>query len=461
MHFPRVHREGDMTRGPLLPQILLFALPLILSNILQLLFNAADVIVVGRFAADGVAAQAAVGSTGALINMIINLFLGLSIGANVVVARAFGAGDYKSVSDAVHTAILSSLVSGVILAVFGFFMSETFLIWMDTTPETLELATLYMQIYFIGMPVNMLYNFGAAILRAVGDTRRPLIYLTLAGIINVFLNLFFVIVFHMDVAGVALATITSQAVSAVLVLICLCRTEGAIQVNLKRLHINRKQIVEIVRIGIPAGIQGVFFSLSNVMIQSTVNKFGYIDVAGNTVSSNIEGFIYNAMNAIYQAAITFTSQNVGARMYARVRRVCVTCVLTVTAVGLLLGGVALLFQDFFLNIYNSDPNVIAAGERRLWIIATTYFTCGIMDVLCGSLRGLGSTVLPMIVSLAGACAFRILWIWFVMPLSWDLKTLYISYPISWVLTAGVHAICYAVMLKKFPVSAGADALKSA
>ncbi len=457
MHLHRVHREMDMTRGPLLPQILVFALPLILSNILQLLFNAADVIVVGRFAKDAVAAQAAVGSTSALINMIINLFLGLSVGANVVVARAFGAGDYKSVSDAVHTAVLSSLISGVILAVFGFFMSETFLIWMDTTPETLPLATLYMKIYFIGMPVNMLYNFGAAVLRAIGDTRRPLIYLTLAGIVNVILNLFFVIVFHMDVEGVALATITSQAISAILVLICLCRSEGAIRVELKRLHINRRQIVEIVRIGLPAGVQGVFFSLSNVMIQSTVNSFGTVMVAGNTVASNIEGFIYTSMNAVYQASITFTGQNAGARMYARVRRVCVTCVLTVTAVGLLLGGIALLFRGFFLGIYNSHPEVIAAGERRLWIIATTYFTCGIMDVLCGALRGLGSTVLPMIVSLMGACAFRILWIWIVMPMSWSLQTLYISYPISWVLTAAVHAICYVIRLKKFPVNAGADA----
>ena len=461
MHFHRAHREMDMTRGPLLPQILLFSLPLMLSSILQLLFNAADVIVVGQFAEDGVAAQAAVGSTSALINMIVNLFLGLSIGANVVIARAFGANDYKGMSDAVHTAILASLISGVVLAVFGFFMSETFLIWMDTTEEALPLATLYMKIYFIGMPVNMLYNFGAAVLRAIGDTRRPLIYLTLAGIINVVLNLFFVIVFHMDVAGVALATITSQAVSAILVLICLCRSEGAIRVNLKRLHINRKQIVEIARIGLPAGIQGVFFSLSNVMIQSTVNSFGTIKVAGNTVSANIEGFIYNAMNAVYQAAITFTSQNVGARMYARVRRVCLTCLMTVTAVGVLLGGVALLFKDFFMGIYNNNPEVIAAGETRLWIIATTYFTCGIMDVLCGALRGLGSTVLPMIVSLAGACAFRILWIWFVMPLDWSLDTLYISYPISWVLTASVHAICYVIRLRKFPVSAGNDALKSA
>ena len=300
----RLHRgnyEMDMTAGAILPKLLLFSLPLILSSILQLLFNAADVIVVGRF--EGENALAAVGSTGALINLIVNIFMGLSVGANVVIARYYGAGQYKDTSEAVHTSVTVSVIGGAILAVFGFIMAHTLLVWMGSPAEVLPLATLYVKIYFLGMPFNALYNFGSSVLRAVGDTQRPLIYLTLAGIANVILNLLFVAVFHMGVAGVALATIVSQAISAILVLLCLLRTEGAIHVDLRKLRIHAEKLLEIARIGLPAGLQGAFFSLSNVLIQSTVNSFGNIVMAGNSVSANIEGFIYVAMNALHQAAI--------------------------------------------------------------------------------------------------------------------------------------------------------------
>ena len=454
----RLHRgnyEMDMTAGAILPKLLLFSLPLILSSILQLLFNAADVIVVGRF--EGENALAAVGSTGALINLIVNIFMGLSVGANVVIARYYGAGQYKDTSEAVHTSVTVSVIGGAILAVFGFIMAHTLLVWMGSPAEVLPLATLYVKIYFLGMPFNALYNFGSSVLRAVGDTQRPLIYLTLAGIANVILNLLFVAVFHMGVAGVALATIASQAISAILVLLCLLRTEGAIHVDLRKLRIRAEKLLEIARIGLPAGLQGAFFSLSNVLIQSTVNSFGNIVMAGNSVSANIEGFIYVAMNALHQAAITFTSQNFGARKYLRIRRICLLSVLTVTVIGILLGAIALVFQTPLLSIYSPEPEVIAAGIIRMNIIASTYFLCGIMDVLCGVLRGLGSTIAPMIISVLGACTLRIFWIYCILPFDRTLQMLYISYPVSWAITAAVHGACLVYLLRRYPVSAGADA----
>ncbi len=455
MHIRRVSHEMDMTEGPILSKLLMFALPLMLSSILQLLFNAADVIVVGRFEGDN--ALAAVGSTGALINLIVNLFLGLSIGANVVIARYCGAGDVKTASEAVHTSIAVSLVCGVILAIFGFFMAGTLLNLMGSPEDVLPLATTYMKIYFLGMPFNMLYNFGAAVLRSVGDTRRPLIYLFISGVINVILNLIFVIVVGLGVAGVALATISSQAISSILVLICLIRSSGVIHLDRRRLKIHAKVLSEIARIGLPAGLQGVFFSLSNVLIQSTVNSFGSTVVAGNSAASSIEGFIYVSMNSMHQAAVTFTSQNMGARKSLRIRWICLFSVLAVTAIGAALGVVALTFDDVLLGIYSDGADVVAAGKSRLWIIASTYYLCGIMDVLCGMLRGMGKTFVPMSVSILGACACRIAWILLIMPGHHTLQMLYISYPISWIITAAVHGICLMLEFRKYPVSAGVDA----
>lgn len=455
MHLRRGSYEMDMTSGSILPKLLLFALPLMLSSILQLLFNAADVIVVGRF--EGENALAAVGSTGALINLIVNVFLGLSVGTNVVVARYIGARDYKGASEAVHTAVAISLAGGVVLALFGFAMARQFLVWMGSPEEVLPLATLYTKIFFLGMPFNMLYNFGASILRAVGDTRRPLVYLAIAGVINVLLNLAFVIIFGMGVAGVALATISSQAISAILVLLCLIRSDGAIHVDMRKLRINLHQVLDLAKIGVPAGLQGAFFSLSNVLIQSTINSFGNVVMAGNTVSANIEGFIYASMNSMYQAAITFTSQNMGARKYGRVRKVCVQSIFAVTVIGMILGGIALLGQDFLMGIYSDESEVIAAGRLRMGIIASTYFICGVMDVLSGALRGAGSTILPMVVSLLGACAFRIFWIYCILPFNRTLGMLYLSYPVSWIITAAVHLMCYLYVLRRYPVSAGTDA----
>lgn len=436
----------DMCNGPLLGKILMFALPLMASSILQLFFNAADMVVVGRYA--GSFALAAVGATGALCNLLVNLFIGLSVGVNVMVARYFGAGKENAVSETAHTAILTSLLAGVVLAFLGFFLSRPLLTLMGTPEDVIDHSTLYMKIYFAGMPANMLYNFGASILRAVGDTKRPLYFLTIAGVLNVGLNLFFVIGLHMDVDGVALATVLSQCVSAVLILLCLMRSEGCFQIHLKKLHIHWNRLAPVIRIGLPAGLQGCVFSISNVLIQSSVNSFGSIAMAGNTAAGNIEGFVYVAMNAFYQSALSFTSQNLGAGKFDRIKRIFVLCVGCVTVIGLVLGIGAWALGTSLVGIYTEDPEVIAYGVRRMLICCVPYFLCGIMDTMVGMVRGLGASIMPMIVSLTGACAFRVIWIYTIFQWNRSLTTLYISYPISWALTASAHAVCFFWLYKK-------------
>lgn len=438
--------EIDMVHGPLLGKMLIFAVPLMISGVLQLLFNAADIIVVGRFS--GSQALAAVGSTGALINLLVNVFMGLSIGANVLTARYVGAKDDKELSDTVHTAILLSLVSGVILVFLGLFLAEPLLTLMGTPEDVLAQATLYMRIYFCGMPATMLYNFGSAILRAVGDTKRPLYFLLISGCINVVLNLFFVIVVGIDVAGVAIATVISQCVSAVLVLLCLMHTDSAYRVSLKKLKIHRAKLLQIARVGLPAGIQGAIFSVSNVLIQSSVNSFGSTVVAGNSTSSNLEGFIYTSMNAVYQTSLSFTSQNLGAGRRSRLTPILFRCLGVVVSVGVGLGILFYLFRYQLLGIYTPDQEVIQYAIVRLELICATYFLCGIMDTCCGSIRGLGYSVLPTVVSLTGACGLRILWIFTVFAWDHSLFTLYLSYPVTWGVTAAAHLICFFVIMKK-------------
>ena len=384
------------------------------------------------------------GSTGALINLLVNVFMGLSVGASVVVARAYGAGDNASVSTGVHTAITVAGVAGVLVGVLGFVASHPLLKWMGSPDDVLDMATLYMKIFFVGMPANMLYNFGAAILRAVGDTRRPLYYLTVSGILNVLLNLVLVIVFHMGVAGVAIATVASQVMSMTLVMICLIRSDGPIHLDLRKLRIHLSQLVEIVRVGLPAGLQGSLFSISNVLIQSSVNSFGSLVMAGNSAGSNLEGFVYTSMNAIHQADLTFASQNLGAGQFKRVRRVMWVCLGTVTAIGLGMGLVFLAFGNQLVSIYNSDPEVIHYGMTRLKIILPTYFLCGLMDVMVGQLRGVGYSILPMMISLTGACLLRVVWIYTFFAANPTLEVLYISYPVSWLITFATHFVCYMI-----------------
>ncbi|MBR3866546.1 MAG: MATE family efflux transporter [Butyricicoccus sp.] len=432
-----------MIHGALLPKLLLFSLPLMLSGCLQLAFNAADVIVVGRFAGD--AALAAVGSTTSLVNLLTNVFIGLSVGANVIMAHDWGAQAYNDAQETIATAITMSLLSGVALIFVGLFFARPLLVWMGSPADVLDLSVLYIRVFFLGMPMTMVYNFGSALLRAFGDTRRPLYYLTLAGCINVPLNLLFVIVFHMSVAGVALATIIAQTVSAALVVRCLMRLDGPCKLDIKNLRINKHKLLRMLRIGLPAGIQGSLFSLSNVLIQSSVNSFGSIIMAGNAAANSVEGFIYTAMNAIHQAAVSFTSQNMGAGLFKRIDKIAIECYLLVTVIGLSLGVGALMAGEVLLGFYSTEYTVVAAGMVRLKITCTAYFLCGLMDAAMGVMRGMGYSVTPMLVSLTGACAFRIVWLNTFFKWEPLIKVLYWSYPVSWFLTFVAHVVCYLVV----------------
>ncbi len=442
--------EIDMCSGAILPKLLKLTLPLMLSSVLQLLFNAADIIVVGNFASDN--SLAAVGSTVALVNLITNLFLGLSTGANVMTSRYMGAKDNERVSRTVHTSIFLSIVSGLILTVIGVLFADKMLLLMQTPAEVLELSTLYLRIYFGGMVAMMIYNFGSSILRSKGDTKRPLYYLAFAGVINVVLNLIFVILLKMDVAGVALATVISQCVSAGLVIRCLMKETDAFSLSFKKLLPDPVITGKILSIGFPAGFQGVVFSLSNVVIQSSINSFGPIVMAGSAAAASIEGFVWVSMNAFSQGALTFTSQNIGAAKYSRVNRIAVISCACAAVTGLVMGNLAYFFGDFLLGIYDPRPEIIPPGMIRMSLVCVFYFTCGLMDCIVGSIRGMGYAVTPTIVSLIGACGLRILWIFtiFAIPEYHTEFMLFVSYPITWIVTFFAHLICFVIMRRKFP-----------
>ena len=444
----RTQYEIDMCNGPILSRMLRFSIPLMCSSVLQLLFNAADIVVVGRWAGDN--SLAAVGSNTALIGLLTNLFVGLAVGANTLAAKSFGARDREELHRVVHTSILLSILSGVLLAVVGFFGARTILTWMQTPDNVLGLAALYLRIYFLGMPATMVYNFGAALLRAEGDTQRPLYFLSLAGVVNIVLNLFFVIVCHLDVAGVAIATVISQCISAALVLRCMTKDTGPLHLDLRKLRIHSRTMGKILQVGLPAGFQGILFSLSNVVIQSSVNTFGEVIMAGNSAAANIEQFVYVSMNAMYQATISFVSQNYGAGNYHRIRKIVIRAQICVLVVGLVLGNLATLFGRELLAIYTTSPAVIDAGLIRMRIICTTYAICGMMDVMVGGLRGIGYSVMPMLVSLVGACGLRLLWIAtiFQLPQFHTIQMLYWSYPVSWTITVAVHVLCFLWALKR-------------
>lgn len=451
--------EMDMCSGPLLKKVLQFALPLMATGILQLLYNAADIIVVGRFA--GKTALAAVSSTGSLINLIVNLFMGLSVGASVVVARRYGAGDYAGVNKVLHTAVTLSIVSGILVGIVGFSLSRALLEMMDSPEDVIDQATLYLRIYFVGIPAAMVYNYCAASLRALGDTKRPLYYLSISGAVNVILNLILVIFFRMGVAGVAIATAVSQVVSMVLIVICLLRTDGCIHLDPKKLRIDLPELKEVLKIGLPAGLQSSVFAISNVLIQSSINSFGSAVMAANGAAGNIEGFIYTAMNSISQATLTFTGQNMGAKKYNRILRILGACSVLVTAIGLIAGVAARLGGPVLLQLYTTEPEVVAIGLVRLSFVGLPYFLCGLMEVAGGMLRGCGYSVTPMIVSMLGACAFRVIWIYTLFAAFPTLTMLYISYPISWLLTTAAHMVCFWFVWKKMPkVSSGEMAEKA-
>ena len=438
----------DMTEGSIFGKLLKFSIPLIASSVLQLFFNAADVVVVGRFAGDN--SLAAVGSTGSLVNLLINLFMGLSVGTNVVVANYFGAKMKNELTDTIHTAMLVSVVSGLILTVVGVLGAKPILTFMQSPAEVLNLAAIYLRIYFGGITATMIFNFGSAILRAKGDTKRPLYILFGAGILNFILNLVFVIPLKMDVAGVGLATVISQILAAILVIILLIKEPDDFHLNLRKLKINRMIFIQIVKIGLPAGFQGIMFSFSNVIIQSSVNTFGAVMIAGNSAAINLEAFIYTAMNGFSQGSLTFCSQNLGAGKKDRISKVVWISQASIIVIGGVLGALFLLFGRQLLSIFSKNPEVIDAGMLRLWIIFTTYFLCGMMDGMANSIRGIGHSLMPVISSLLGACVFRIIWLFtiFLIPQFHTPQTIFISYPISWILTFIANVIWYNKFMKK-------------
>lgn len=437
--------EIDMCNGTLMDKLISFSLPLMLSGILQLLFNAVDIIVVGRFT--GRQALAAVGSTTALINIFTNLFIGISLGANVLAARFYASGKEKEMSETVHTSITLALISGLVMALAGVLLARFALNLMGTPNDVIDQSVLYMRIYFLGMPFFMLYNYGAAILRAVGDTKRPLFFLVISGMTNAVLNLVLVIVFHMGVAGVAIGTIVSQLISSILVLRCLYTSNTSYRLYFSKLGIKTQYLKQIFQVGIPAGIQSTVINLSNALLQSSVNSFGSVAMAGYTAANNIFGFLYMSVNAVTQSCMSFTSQNYGVKKLKRMDRVLLDCMILSVGVTLTLGCGAYFFGPELLKIYTSDADVIRCGVEVLAFTTVPYFCCGIMDLLPGALRGMGYSGVPMILSIIGTVGTRIVWIFGLFPAHRSLSFLFISYPVSWILTILMQAVCFCFVRK--------------
>lgn len=436
----------DMTNGPFLKKILIFALPLMATGFLQLLYNSADTAIVGKFA--GSQALAAVGSTGSLINLIINVFIGLSMGSGVIVARHIGANDEKRVSKSVHTAMLLGLLSGIIVGIIGFFFSGTFLKLMHVEEGVLELSTLYLKIYFLGAPGSLVYNFGASLLRASGDTKRPLYILSASGIVNVILNLILVIPFKMSVAGVAIATITSQYMTAIIVVILLFRTGSMLKLDVRKLRFDKVELKNIIRIGVPAGLQSSLFSISNVIIQSAVNSFGAVAMAGIAAGSQFDGYIFVCTNAVAQTTMTFTSQNIGAAKYKNINKVYRYCFIVATIISVVLSAIGYFFRDEIVWIFAKEPEVIALGAERLALVIPFYIFCSLQDVCAGQIRGMGKSIEPMILSLFGTCVVRLAWIFLILPPDRSLMDIYWAYPISWFATFAMLNIMYFIAIRK-------------
>ena len=438
--------EIDMCNGTIMDKLISFALPLMISGMLQLMFNAVDIIVVGRFT--GSQALAAVGSTTALICTFTNLFIGVSLGANVLAARFYASGKTKEMSETVHTAILLALISGIAMSIIGILCARESLVLIATPDDIIGQAALYLRIYFSGMPFFMLYNYGAAILRAVGDTKRPLMYLIAAGTANAVLDLILVIIFKMGVAGVAIGTITSQFISCVLVIRCLCKTDAIYKLYISKLRIKKYYLIQILKVGLPAGIQSTVINFSNVLLQSSVNSFGEIAMAGYTAANNILGFLYVSVNSVTQACMSFTSQNYGVRKFKRMDKVLVDCAILSIIVSVVIGGGSYLLGHQILGIYTKQEDVIQCGMEILSISTIPYFLCGLMDMIPGSMRGVGYSAVPMLLSIIGTVGTRIVWIYGVFPEHRSLYVLFMSYPVSWGLTIVMQAICLVFVRRK-------------
>lgn len=440
-------RPVNILEGNLWINVLLYSLPVMLSNILQLLFNAIDMIVVGRFS--GSVSMAAVSSTGSLVALVVNLFIGLSVGTTVCIARRIGSRDYDKVQKAVHTSISIALIAGGILSIVGILFCRQFLIWMSSPADVIDKSTIYLRCYFTGMIGSMIFNFSAATLRAKGDTKRPLIALGTAGVMNALLNLLFVIVFKLDVAGVGLASSISNYVSAGIVLLALIKDEGMVNLDIRHLYIDKEALFEICKVGLPAGIQSTFFNISNVMIQSSINGFGQIVMAGNGAATSLGEFVYNIIVAIYQGCLTFTSQNVGAKKYERISKILFVCEVLGAVLAFIAGNGAYIFGRKLLGIYAEDPAVIEAGMLKLSIVTRYYFIYALMEIIVGSLRGMGSSLIPMAVSLLGICVFRVFWLTTIFKTSHTIETLYLSYPISWIITGVIQFMTWIVVYFRF------------
>lgn len=435
-----------MCNGPIMPRLISFSIPLMLSGILQLMFNAVDIVVVGKFS--GSLALAAVGSTTALINVFTNLFIGISLGANVLSARFYASGRNKEMSETVHTSIALALISGILMALVGLVFSRSALELMGTPADVIDQSALYIRIYFMGMPFFMLYNYGAAILRSVGDTKRPLLFLIISGIVNAVLNMILVICFHLDVEGVAIATVAAQMISCVLVLCCLYRSEGSYQLRFSRLTLKWVYLKQIFQVGIPAGLQSTVINFSNALLQSSVNSFGSVAMAGYTAANNIFGFLYAAANSVTQACMSFTSQNYGIGKLKRMDKVLINCMILTVGISLTLGCGAYFFGPELLKIYTDEPEVIRCGMEILSFTTVPYFFCGIMDLFPGALRGMGHSAVPMILSVIGTVGMRVIWIFMVFPVHRSLEVLFISYPASWIATILLQVACFLIVRKK-------------
>ena len=454
-------REMNLTEGNLFKKIIIYSLPVIFTNLLQLFYTSADLIVCGTFGSEH--STAAITSTDPLVKLIINLFMGLSIGANVLMARSYGQKDKEKGHKVMYTSMLASVFIGIFVGIFGYFMAGTLLKAMGSTTDVIDLSTRYLQIYFIGLPFLMIYNFGASLLRAAGDTFRPFLILMISGLFNVIFNLIFVIVFKMDVPGVALATIISEGLSAIAIVVCLIKNKGFISLDIKNIKFHMKEALEILKIGLPAGIQGSLFSVSNVIIQSSINSLGTAIMGGSGASNALEGFIFTAMNSISLSCVAFVSANYGAGKKDNIKKSLIYSLILTTGLSLVMGGIILLFKEPLLGLYVHTPEQMEAAKSRLEMMALLYFICGVMDCVPYAIRGIGYSITPMIISLIGVCGFRIVWIYtiFKIPNYHNLTGLLISYPITWAITALIHVVIFIVLFKKLDLNKKASEMELA
>ncbi|MBO4479532.1 MAG: MATE family efflux transporter [Clostridia bacterium] len=448
MSFLSTKKGMDMTTGRLFPNLLAFAIPLVLSGVLQLLFNAVDLVVIGNFSQTRVISLAAVSSNNSLINLFVNVAIGVSLGVNVVMAQAIGEGNSEKAERTVHTSMLLALAIGLVVMAVGTIGARQFLVWMQANPEVIDKAHTYLFIYFFGAPANVIYNFGAALLRAKGDTRRPLLYLTIAGVVNVVLNIILVVAANMDVAGVAVATIVSQYISAALVLLALLREKGELKLDLKKLRFHKEELKHIVRIGLPSGILSSFFSIANIIIQSAINTFSAAVIAGNATGISIEAFVYTSMNAVAGTASTFSGQNYGAGKYKRIRHVMWECCLIEAIVGILLGGLFMLLRHQLAGIYTSEEEVIRVAGERMMVILPFYFVCGVVEVLVGCMRGMNYSVMPTAASFLSVCVYRIVWVFVYFRAFREPRSLWLSYPISWIINFAIDLVMILLVFRR-------------